>query len=371
MKEIKFDRTKPYNQLPKLPPNIQLFDIEIYKQWGIASRKLAELNKNLLRIPNSSMLVNTITLQEAKKSTEIENIFTTDDLLYKAISDNNYEENTDPATKEVLRYRQALWAGYNTIKEEGIINEKTIIEIFQKIKDTKQTFRSPQSQVVIRRGQSEFRPGEIIYNPPRGIGVIEDKMNDLLKFLNNYNTEELDPLLKMAIAHYQFEAIHPFFDGNGRSGRILNLIYLVHSNLLSHPVLFMSNYILKNKSDYYYNLSGVTNRGDWKSWILFMLKAVEITAEQTNNCIDDILNQMDATYSFAKEKLKWYSLELNLLLFSQPYIKPNKIGELLEISSRTTLTKYMKELIELNILSTKQSGKEVFYLNNELLRILS
>lgn len=366
----KFDRNVPYNDLPDLPPSELIFDKEILLKWGIASRALAELNRNIMRMPNPTMLVNTITLQEAQTSTAIENIFTTDDELYKAVSDSIREEATDNATKEVLRYREALWKGYNTIKSKNKLDETTIIKVFQQIKNTRQGIRPPQSQVVIKRGQSEFKPGEIIYTPPRGQGIIEKKIKNLIEFLNDYNKYPIDPLFKMVIGHYQLEAIHPFTDGNGRTGRIFNLLYLVHQELLSHPVLFLSKYILNHKDDYYAHLAGVTTRHAWKPWLSYMLTAVEITAKETNQIIDEILDQMNATYLHAKKRLKWYSLELNQLLFSQPYIKPKKIGELLEVRSRTTLTKYMHELTDIGVLSPHQEGKEVFYINNDLIRIL-
>ena len=179
-----------------------------------------------------------------------------------------------------------------------------------------------------------------------------------------------DPLLKMVIAHYQFEAIHPFSDGNGRTGRILNLLYLVSQGLISHPVLYLSKYIIDHKDDYYYSLSAVTQHNSWGSWIEYMLEAVLQTSKQTNQKIDDILSQMNATYEFVNPKLKWYSKELNQALFSQPYIKQKTIGVATGIKSRTTLSKYVKELIQLGVLSSKDDGKEVFYINNDLLRIL-
>lgn len=366
----KFDRNVPFNDLPDLPPSDAMFDKDILFKWGIASRALAELNRNIMRMPNPTMLVNTITLQEAQTSTAIENIFTTDDELYKAVSDTVREDASNLATKEVLRYREALWKGYHSIKENNQLDQKTIVKVFQQIKNTRQGIRPPQSQVVIKRGQSDIKPGEIIYTPPRGNGIVEKKLKNLIDFLNDHKKYPIDPLLKMILGHYQFEAIHPFTDGNGRTGRILNLIYLVQQELLSHPVLFLSKYILNNKDDYYAHLAGVTNRNSWKPWLNYMLTAVEVTSIETNQIIDEILDQMNATHLHAKNKLKWYSLELNQLLFSQPYIKPKKIGELLEVRSRTTLTKYMHELTDIGVLSPHQEGKEVFYINNDLVRIL-
>lgn len=362
------DRLVPYNHLPPLPPTKEILDTEILLKWGIASRVLAELNKNILRIPNPDILINTISLREAQDSTEIENIFTTHDDLYKAVSESVQEDNLSASTKEVLRYREALWSGFTTLLSNGKIDQNTIISVFQKIKNTTQDFKSPQSQVIIKRGESELRPGETIYTPPRGEGVIEEKIDNLLEFLNTEN--ELDPLLKMAVAHYQFEAIHPFIDGNGRTGRILNLLYLVNQKLLSHPVLYLSKYIIKHKEDYYHLLSGVTQRNDWKSWLMYMMVAIESTARHTNQIIDDILSQMEATFEYAKKSLKWYSHELNQALFSQPYIKQKTVGQVTGAKSRTTLTKYMAQLVKLGILSVKEDGREVFFVNNDLIRIL-
>ena len=365
---IMFDRIKPYNELPSLPIADDVIDKAILIKWGLASRALAELNKNILRIPNPTMLVNTIALQEAQSSTAIENIFTTEDELYKAVSDAVKEQSANPSTKEVLRYREALWEGFKGIQENGVIDKELIIRIYQKVKNTNQEIRSPQAQIVIKRGQSELRPGEIVYTPPRGEGIVEQKLENLIDYLNNdMNT---DPLLKMVIAHYQFEAIHPFSDGNGRTGRILNLLYLVSQGLISHPVLYLSKYIIDHKDDYYYSLSAVTQQNSWGSWIEYMLEAVLQTSKQTNQKIDDILSQMNATYEFVNPKLKWYSKELNQALFSQPYIKQKTIGVATGIKSRTTLSKYVKELIQLGVLSSKDDGKEVFYINNDLLRIL-
>ena len=370
MKKVKFDRAIPYNDLKDLPPSDSIFDTEVLLKWGITSRALAELNRNCLRIPEPNMLINTISLQEAQSSSAIENIFITDDELYKAISDTVRESNSTLATKEVLRYREAMWAGYLSIKENGKINLKTTIDVFQQIQRTKQGIRSAQSQIVIKRGQSEFKPGEIIYTPPRGEGIIEQKMMNLFTYLNDHKNYTHDPLLKMIIGHYQFEAIHPFVDGNGRTGRILNQLYLINEGLLSHPVLFLSKYILENKDEYYAKLAAVTMRGSWKPWIMYMLDAIHKTAIITNQRIDDILIQMDATYLHAKGKIKWYNLEIHLMIFSQPYIKPKRLGSLLKISSRTTLTKYMNQLVDAGILSPQYDSKEVFFINNDLIRIL-
>lgn len=371
MSNFKFDRLKPYNDLPLLPPSK---DIEnnpnILRRLVLASRALATVNGNLNRLPNPLMLINTLALQEAKTSTEIENIFTTEDELYKAISDTQKETNINPATKEVLKYREALWAGYKTLQENKEIDTVLIKRIFNQIKDTTSSYRPPQAQVVIKRGQSEFRTGEIVYTPPREKGLIENLVNNLVDYLNNGEKYPIDPLLKMCIAHYQFEAIHPFQDGNGRTGRILNLLYLFSKGLLSQPVLYMSKFIIVNKEDYYFKLSAVTQRNSWEPWIEFMLEATEKTSILTNNLINEILEQMESTLEYAKDKIKWYNKEVNEAIFSQPYIKPSVIGEIVGKTSRTTLTKYLNELVFHKILRPKKDGVEVFYINDDLLRIL-
>jgi Fic family protein len=302
----KYDRNLPFNDLPLLPPASGIGnDVDILKKLVKASRALATVNSNVLRLPNPDMLINTIGLQEAKTSTAIENIFTTEDELYKAISDTAREEKTNPATKEVLRYREALWGGYRGLEKDGHITRDLIIRIFQQIKDTKAGLRPPQAQVVIKRGDSELKPEEIIYTPPRGEGLIENLMSNLIGYLNDHDQYPDDPLIKMCIAHYQFEAIHPFGDGNGRTGRILNLLYLVNTTL-----------------------------------------------------------------EHGRKQIKWYNKDVNEALFSQPYSRPKIIGEVLKKSSRTTLTKYMDELVKTDILTPKKEGKEIFYLNDDLIRIL-
>lgn len=367
-----FDRNQPFNDLPLLPPAMDSLenDPEILKKLISASRALAGVNANVLRLPNPLMLINTISLQESKTSSEIENIFTTEDELYKAISDTNKEETANLSTKEVLRYREALWAGYESIKKGEILSLESILKIFQKIKNTQDGVRPPQSQVIIKRGDSEKRSGEVVYTPPRGEGIPDKFLQNLIEYLNDNQNVSTDPLLKMCIAHYQFEAIHPFQDGNGRTGRILNLLYLIQQGLLSQPVLYFSKFIIQNKEDYYYKLGAVTQRSAWKNWIMYMLNAVENTSKLTNNLIEEIIQQMEATYQIGKEKIKWYSKEVNEVIFTQPYIKPRIIGEVLNKKSRTTLTKYMSELCKAQILSPLKEGKEVYYLNNDLIRIL-
>jgi len=367
----RYDRNIPYNELPLLPPASDFEnDPEILKKLVFASRALASVDSNVLRLPNPYMLVNTIALQEAKASTAIENIFTTEDELYKAISDDINELKANPATKEVLRYREALWEGNRQLEEQKTINLTLITGIFKQVKSTQTGLRSPQAQIVIKQGLSEFRTGETIYTPPRGEGVIEKLMENLIEYLNDDIKYPADPLLKMCVAHYQFEAIHPFADGNGRTGRILNLLYLVNKGLLSKPVLYLSKYIIANKDEYYFGLNAVTQRQSWKSWILYMLDAVEKTSVLTNRLINDTIKQMDATLEHGRKHIKWYTQEVNEALFSQPYSRSKTVGELVGKTSRTTISKYMDELVNARILSPKKEGSEVYYINDDLIRIL-
>ncbi len=372
MTRQKYDRSLPYNDLPFLPPPPEINDdSDILRKLVSASRALASVNINVMRLPNPYMLVNTIALQEAKTSTEIENILTAEDELYKAISDEKGEGKTDASTKEVLRYREALWAGFHAMRETKILNLESILSIFRQVKNTTSGIRSPQANVVIKRGQSEFRPVEVIYTPPRGQDLLERLMENLISYLNDNDNYPSDPLVKMCVSHYQFEAIHPFQDGNGRTGRILNLLYLVHTGLLNQPVLYLSKYIIVNKSDYYYNIQAVTQLGSWKKWILFMLDAIEKTSVLTNNLITEILEQMHSSLTYARSKIKWYSKEVNEAIYSQPYIKPVIIGKVLGKSSRTTQSKLMEELVNAKILSPRKYGSEVYYLNDDLIRILA
>lgn len=368
---MQYDRSVPHDQLPLLPPAVDVEnDTDVLKKLVTASRALAAANSNILRLPNPYMLVNTIALQEARTSTAIENIFTTEDELYKAISDSTQEEKANPATKEVLRYREALWEGYQIMQKYGAIDLNLIIRLFQEIKNTSTGVRPPQAQVVIRRGQSEFRPGEVIYTPPRDPQRLTTLLSNLVDYLSNDRSYPADPLLKMCLAHYQFEAIHPFQDGNGRTGRILNLLYLVNSGLLSQPTLYLSKYIITHKEDYYYHLGAVTQRGSWKGWVLYMLDAVEKTAILTDHLISEILHQMESTLTHGRSTIRWYNKEVNEAIFSQPYIKARTIGDTLNKSSRTTLTRYMEALVDAGILSSKKDHRTVYYLNDDLIRIL-
>ncbi|RLD54017.1 MAG: Fic family protein, partial [Bacteroidetes bacterium] len=243
------DRTIPWNDLPLLPIREALYrTVEVMEQLGNAKAALARLHGRSAVIPNQGLLINSISLQEAKNSSEIENIFTTDDELYKAYSDQKVE--TAGASKEVLRYREALWSGYNYLRKSNLFDQDYFIRVFQEIKQTAEGIRPEFLSTTIKQEGTQPNAGQVIYTPPRGSSVIQNKLNNLVEFLNNDEQYTMDHLLKMAIAHFQFEAIHPFRDGNGRTGRVFNIHYLTNKGLLDVPILFLSRYILDHKEDY-------------------------------------------------------------------------------------------------------------------------
>jgi Fic family protein len=364
-----YDRNQPYNDLPQLPPAEDLMeDIDILKALISANRELAKVNGQLEKLPNSTMLINTLGLQEAKASSQIENIHSSDDELYRAISTDDKLPKIDANTKEVLRYREALWTGFNDLKKEGQVSQRMILDIFQKIKKTEEGIRMPATRTIIRRGDSDLRPGEVVYTPPRGTALLEGLLANLIEYLNT--DDGVDPLIKMAISHYQFESIHPFSDGNGRTGRILNLLYLVQAGLLSEPNLYLSRQIIASKDDYYNHLGGVRQFNSFKKWVLYMLDVVEKTSQQTSYMVDDIIDQMEATLEYGKETLDWYSKEVNEILYTQPYSKLEHLAGVLNRTAPNTLRKYMKELIDSKIVWQTQNWKEVYYMNNDLIRIL-
>ena len=364
-----YDRTVPYNNLPPLPPATELYqDKEVVDKLMEASRRLSELKGMATELPNESIFVNTIALREAKASSAIENIFTTDDELYRSIS--NQEDYLEGPAKEILHYREALWKGYNDIKRDGSVSLEMMIDIYRAVKQSHDGIRPYQAEIVIKKRGWGSLVAETAYTPPRGKGVVERMMADLIDFLNDDVKYPIDPLLKMAMAHYQFEAIHPFRDGNGRTGRILCLLYLIQKELLNNPILYMSAYILQNKDDYYHLLGNVTAIRSWKKWILFMLEAVSQTAEYTTYKIHQIRNQMERT----REIILKHDLSLSRLsipaLFEQPYIRPkNLLSD--RIKSINTAKKYLTELEAIGLVTKERIGKENVWFNTELMAILS
>ena len=312
----------PYNELPLLPPPEVALNVEVYKQLARSSRALAELKGAGGIIPNQSILINMIGLQEAKLSSEIENIVTTNDSLYRAFAG---ETNPDPATKEVLRYGQALWFAFDYVKKGRPLCTSLFEEIATKIKRIDISVR----KIPGTRIQNGLKQN--IYSPPEGENVIRDLLYNLENYINDDTKYDADPLIKMAVAHYQFEAIHPFPDGNGRTGRIINIIYLVDKGLLDVPVLYLSKYIIENKTDYYLGLKKVTEEGQWTEWIVYMLKAIEETAGRTKDKVYKIKGFMDDTVEkFRSESPSTYSKDLIEAIFLQPITKIKTIEEIYE-----------------------------------------
>jgi Fic family protein len=356
----KFDRKIPYNDLPLLPPKADIESKEILRKTISAGRALAQLNGTLLNLPNPTLFLDTIYLQEAKASSEVENIITTNDELYKSLVADRKVENL--ATKEVLSYKEALWLGLEQLKTKPFITTNLCIGIVQCIKQNHASIRITPGTTLSNT------QGEVIYTPPEGESVIRDKLTNLEKFINE--NEEIDPLIKMALMHYQFEAIHPFADGNGRTGRILLLLYLKLSGLLDTPAIYLSEYIIKHKADYYKKLRDVTENNEWEAYILYMLDMIEETSKRGLERLNKITKAMDQTAEEIKRMLpKIYSKDLVEILFRLPYTKrQNLIDE--KIGNAKTVGNYLLTLEENGFLKSVKVGKEKLYLNQQLLKIL-
>ncbi len=360
---MKFDPDKPFNSLPPLPPRSAFETNTVLKKAITANRSLAELKGVGLTIPNQAMLVDSLILQEAKASSEIENIITTNDALFRAFTAST--SKIDPATKEVLRYREALWEGYNALKKRPVMSTNLFIRIVQTIKQNQAGIRNTPGTKVVNSST-----GKVLYTPPEGEKLIRDKLKNLEDFI--HAEDDIDPLVKMALIHYQFEAIHPFPDGNGRTGRIINILFLVFKDLLDLPVLYLSKAIIERKSEYYRLLRGVTEKGQWERWIIFMLEAVEETAGFTRERILAIRDLMEETMEKARKELprRVYSKELIELLFRQPYTKVQFLVSS-GIAKRQTAAEYLKELEKIRVLQSLRIGKEKLYLNVKLYELLS
>ena len=357
-----FDPEVPFNALPLLPPPAdQIETAAILKKCISARVALAELKQAAELIPNAAVLVNALPLLEARASSEIENIVTTTDKLF-AYADVA-EDKADPATKEALRYRKALFEGSRAV-QEGPVTAELAVEIVRTIKGEALDIRA-NSGTSLRAAAS----GTVIYTPPEGQAVIRAKLDNWQQFLREH--DELDPLIRMAIQHYQFEAIHPFADGNGRTGRILNVLYLVEQELLDSPILYLSRYIIHHKADYYRLLLEVTLTGAWTPWILYMLDGVEDTCLWTTDKIKAIRELMGHTAQFIQHRLpKIYSWELVEILFMQPYCR---IANLVQagVAKRQTASVYLKQLCELGILKEVKSGRETLFVHPKYVELLS
>lgn len=357
-----FDPMMPYNDLPLLPPQAQIETRTVLKKAISAARALAELKGLGRTIPNQAMLVDSLVLQEAKDSSAIENIFTTNDMLFRSYAAKT--SHIDPATKEVLRYREALWNGFESLKVRPVLSTNLLIKIVQTITENDAGVRNVPGTAIIN-GVT----GETIYTPPEGEGVLRDKLANLEQFM--HADDGMETLVKLALIHYQFEAIHPFADGNGRTGRVLGILFLTYKGLLDLPVLYLSRYIIEHKHDYYILLRGVTEQGAWEPWILYMLDAVEQMSIVTRDRILAIRALMEQTAERVKKELpKIYSKELLELLFRQPYTKGQFVVDA-GIAQRQTAAEYLKRLEVLGILRAQRVSKETLYLNVGLYELLS
>jgi Fic family protein len=360
---MSFDPEKPFNDLPLLPPKAEIETKATLKKAISAGRALAELKGLGKTIPNQAILVNSIILQEAKASSEIENIVTTHDALFRAFTAKTGQ--VDSATKEVLSYREALWEGFRNLKDRPLLTTNLFVRIVQTIRANKAGIRNTPGTKV-----ANAATGEVVFTPPEGEAIIRDKLKNLEDYI--HAEDEVDPLIKLALIHYQFEAIHPFTDGNGRTGRILNILFLTQKHLLDLPVLYLSKYIIEQKSDYYRLLRDVTEHQAWEPWILYLLDAVEQTALHTRDKIIAIRNLLAETLQFTKENLpsRVYSKDLIELLFHQPYTKASFLVDE-GMAERKTAANYLKQLAKIGVLEVQKVGRENLYLNKELFEVLS
>lgn len=361
-RNTKIDAEKPFNHLPTIPPSRK--DIETMKvlqQTVRSSVVLSELKGLANTLPNPTILLNAVILKEAKASSEIENVITTHDKLYQALSIKATE--SDAATKEVLRYREGMLYGYHFIQKKGYLNTNAIIDI-QKILENNNAGIRKLPGTALKNATT----GKLVYTPPNHYDTIIRLMKNLEIYLNGQ--DDLSPLIKMAVQHYQFESIHPFYDGNGRTGRIINILYLILQGMLVNPILYLSSYIIDNKANYYRLLQEVRTKNNWEEWILYILKGIEHTAKVTIVQIHAIQALFIKTQALVKKKApKIYSKELIELLFEQPYSKIEYLTERLKIS-RVTASKYLKTLEKIGMLTSRQVWKETLYINTKLFDML-
>ena len=347
----------------KLPLSIDVESKIILKKLPAAHRALAELKGLVGTIPNQEILLNTLALQEAKDSSEVENIITSHDELYKAQLHLSPLESV--AAKEVQSYIGALKKGFDLIQKNQILTSNHIKEIQSILENNKTGFRKVPGTAL--KNQST---GEVVYTPPQDYDTIVELMTNLEKFINESNISEEDPLVKMAIIHFQFESIHPFYDGNGRTGRIINILYLILQDLIHSPVLYLSRYINQTKSEYYQNLQAVRTEEDWESWILYMLKGIELTSKQTIKTIHDIKSIMRNYKHSIRSGYKFYSQDLLNNLFKHPYTRIEFIQNDLDVS-RITAANYLNQLVEGGYLEKQKLGKSNYYINKTLFKLLS
>lgn len=355
-----YDARRPYNDLPLLPPPTDLETKAVLKKCVLARTAIADLRRAGELIPDQSVLVNTIPLLEAKDSSEIENIVTTNDALFREASQR--DEAGDPSAKEALRYRAALYSGVQMLTERPL-SARTAIEVCSAIKGVDMDVRKTPGTEL----KNTFT-GEVIYTPPEGEAKLRDLLSNWERFANA--DDDLDPLVRMAVLHYQFEAIHPFIDGNGRTGRILNVLSLIQAGLLDIPTLYLSRYIVRTKGDYYRLLQGVTERGDWEPWVLYILQAVEVTATWTNARIRAIRDLMLHTAEHVKVTApNLYSHDLIQVIFAQPYVR---IGHLIDsgIAERHAASRYLKQLASIGVVVEEKRGRDKLFVHRKYMDLL-
>lgn len=351
---------QPYNYLPVLLPVTEFESIAVLKACIPARAALAELKKAGELLPNQGLLINLLPLLEAQGSSEVENIVTTTDNLFKYAQEDS---QADPMTKEALRYRTALRQGFEELKRRPLCTN-TALEICSTIKSVQMDVRKVPGTTL-----SNQVYGEVIYTPPVGEQVIRTLLSNWEVFL--HTDDDIDPLIKMAIAHYQFEAIHPFTDGNGRTGRILNILFLIEQELLSLPILYLSRYIVQNKQDYYRLLLGVTRNQNWQDWIIFMLKTVETSAGWTTRKIEAVRELVEQTTEYVRNQLpQIYSHELIQVIFEQPYCRIQNLVQQ-NIAKRQTASVYLKQLSDIGVLYEIQAGKEKLFVHPKLIQLLT
>ena len=356
---MSFDPCRPYNDLPPLPPSIELETSTVLKACIGARAALAELKQAGALLPNQGLLINTLPLMEAKDSSEIENIVTTTDKLFQFA---NEQSQADPATKEALRYRTALYQGFISLKSKPL-STSTAVAVCSTIKGVDMDIRRVPGTTIANTVNQE-----IIYTPPVGADAIRNLLTNWENFI--HHSHELDPLIVMAVAHYQFEAINPFLDGNGRTGRILNILLLIEKELLTLPILYLSYYIVRHKSDYYRLLNGVSREQQWQDWILYMLAAVQQTAEWTTRKINAVRGLVEDTGAFVRERLpKIYSHELIQVIFEQPYCRIQNLVDA-QVAKRQTASVYLKQLAEIGVLNERQVGKEKLFVHPKLIQLI-